>query len=115
MKPANLIFVVSGGPNFEPDTSYNSLADYPGEKRKMVEVLRETGAEHIIFMAGDTHATYVTKASIGTHSCFKMFVDSILTFFISWIRDIRLRTSSVIRCTQSSALAPRRAGRMIDL
>jgi hypothetical protein len=67
MKPADLIFVVTGGPNFETDYSYNSLSDYPGDKRKLVEILRETGAEHIVFMAGDSHATYVTKVSIRTN------------------------------------------------
>jgi hypothetical protein len=52
MKPADLIFVVNGGPNFEPDYSYMSLSEFPAEKRKFIEVLRESGAEHVIFMAG---------------------------------------------------------------
>ena len=61
MKPADLIFVINGGPNFEIDYDYNSLTEYPGDKRKFIEALRESGAEHVIFMGGDSHATYVTK------------------------------------------------------
>ncbi|KAG7345941.1 PhoD-like phosphatase [Nitzschia inconspicua] len=61
MKPADLTFVINGGPNFEIDYAYNSLSEFPAEKRKLIQLLRETGAEHVIFMAGDSHATYVTK------------------------------------------------------
>lgn len=61
MKPADLIFVINGGPNFEVDYAYTSLTGFPAEKRKFVQALRETGAEHVIFMGGDSHATYVTK------------------------------------------------------
>lgn len=60
-KPADLIFVINGGPNFEVDYDYASLTEFPGEKRKLIELLRDTGAEHVIFMAGDSHASYVTK------------------------------------------------------
>jgi len=59
-KPADLIFVANGGPNFETDYDYASLTEFPGEKRKMIEVLRETGVEHVIFLTGDSHASYVT-------------------------------------------------------
>jgi hypothetical protein len=53
MKPADLVFVVSGGPNFEVDYGYNSLSEFPAEKRKLIQILRESGAEHVIFMAGN--------------------------------------------------------------
>lgn len=62
MKPSDLIFVVTGGPNFELEYPYASLTEYPSEKRKFVQILRETGVEHLIFMTGDSHATYLTKA-----------------------------------------------------
>ena len=53
----DLTFVVPGGPNFE-------VTEFPGEKRKLVELLRETGAEHLIIMTGDSHASYLTKVCI---------------------------------------------------
>jgi alkaline phosphatase D len=52
MKPADLIFVVNCGPNFEPDNGNSSLTEYSAEKRKLIEVLRESGAEHVIFVTG---------------------------------------------------------------
>jgi hypothetical protein len=61
MKPSDLIFVITGGPNFEIDYAYNSVSEYPADKRKLIQVLRESGAEHVIFMGGDSHATYVTE------------------------------------------------------
>ena len=51
----------NGGPNFEIDYSYASLTDVPGAKRRFVEALREANVEKIVFFAGDSHATYVTK------------------------------------------------------
>lgn len=60
MKPSDLTFVINGGPNFETDYCYNSLSEFTSEKRKMIEVLRESGAEHVIFLTGDSHASYVT-------------------------------------------------------
>ena len=62
MKPSDLIFVVTGGPNFELEYPYASLTEYPSEKRKFVQMLRETGVEHLIFLTGDSHASYLTKA-----------------------------------------------------
>ena len=62
MKPADLIFVLNGGPNFEIDYGYNSLTEFQGEKKKFIKVLRESGAEHVIFLTGDSHASYVTEA-----------------------------------------------------
>lgn len=44
----------SGGPNFEIDYDYSSLTEFPGEKRKVIEVMRETGVEHVIFLTGDS-------------------------------------------------------------
>jgi hypothetical protein len=61
MKPSDLTFVINGGPNFETDYAYASISEFPAEKRKLIEVLRETGAEHVIFLGGDSHATYVTE------------------------------------------------------
>jgi len=61
MKPADLTFVTTGGPNFESDYDYASLTEYPGDKRKLVEMMRETGAEHVIFLTGDSHNSYLTK------------------------------------------------------
>ena len=61
MKPSDLTFVLTGGPNWETDYDYTSITEYPGEKRKLIELLRETGAEHVIFLTGDSHASYVTK------------------------------------------------------
>mmetsp|Transcript_51766 Transcript_51766/g.166946 ORF Transcript_51766/g.166946 Transcript_51766/m.166946 type:complete len:539 (+) Transcript_51766:93-1709(+) len=60
-KPADLRLVFNGGPNFEIDYSYASLTDVPGAKRRFVEALREANVEKIVFFAGDSHATYVTK------------------------------------------------------
>jgi hypothetical protein len=58
MRPADLIFVVSGGPNFETDYAYKSLSEFPAEKRKLIQVLRESGAEHVIFLAGKMTRTF---------------------------------------------------------
>lgn len=60
-KPADLRLVFNGGPNFEVGYSYASLTDFPGAKRRFVEALRESGAEKVVFFAGDSHASYITK------------------------------------------------------
>lgn len=62
LKPADLIFITTGGPNWEIDYGYNSITEFPAEKRKLIQILRETGAEHVIWLTGDSHASYVTKA-----------------------------------------------------
>lgn len=58
---ADLVLVATGGPLWEPDYSYDSLSDFPGEKRYLVEKLREVNVPNLVFVAGDAHSSYVTK------------------------------------------------------
>lgn len=74
MKPSDLTFVVNGGPNFEIDYGYNSLTEFPAEKRKLIELLRETGAEHVIFVAGMWIVNYASDAPISLFLTLILFV-----------------------------------------
>lgn len=55
-KPAELRFIVSGSQVLlEADRGSETWAQYPTERERLFDLIRNTGAEHTLFLTGDQH------------------------------------------------------------
>lgn len=55
-KPADLRFVVSGSQLLlEADSGSETWAQYPTERQRLFDLIRNTGASHTLFLTGDQH------------------------------------------------------------
>lgn len=60
-KPADLRFICSGSQFAIEFNGYEAWANFPHEQKKMMELIKSTGANGIVFLTGDVHYAEISK------------------------------------------------------
>lgn len=60
-KPADLRFICSGSQFAIEFNGYEAWANFPHEQTKMMELIKSTGANGIVFLTGDVHYAEISK------------------------------------------------------
>ena len=84
-QPAELRIIATSIPFLQEGTGWETWANFPDERERLVGLIEKTGATGVLFITGDTHRAQFSKRTAGTPYPFWELDSSGLTENWEWV------------------------------